>query len=86
VRRVLFLALPLALMGGGYRYVSGGQVVSMDGAYVETGKVGISTDVPGIVKEVSVTEDQHVMSARSCTASTIFPFESLSHAPRRRSA
>ena len=60
LRRVLFLVLPLALIVGGYRYVTGGQVVSMDDAYVEADKVGISTDVSGIVKEVSVAENQHV--------------------------
>jgi membrane fusion protein (multidrug efflux system) len=59
-RRLLFLVLPLALIVGGYRYVTGGQIVSMDDAYVEADKVGISTDVSGIVKEVSVADDQHV--------------------------
>jgi membrane fusion protein (multidrug efflux system) len=60
VRRLLFLVLPLALIVGGYRYVTGGQVVSMDDAYVEADKVGISTDVTGIVKDVAVAENQHV--------------------------
>jgi membrane fusion protein (multidrug efflux system) len=32
----------------------------MDDAYVEADKVGVSTDVPGIVAEVGVTENQHV--------------------------
>ena len=32
----------------------------MDDAYVEADKVGVSTDVSGIVKEVDVTENQHV--------------------------
>jgi membrane fusion protein, multidrug efflux system len=60
MRRALFLLLPLALIAGGYWYVAGGQVVSMDDAYVEADKVGISTDVSGIVKDVDVTENQHV--------------------------
>jgi membrane fusion protein (multidrug efflux system) len=60
LRRVLFMLLPLALIGGGYRYVTGGQVLSTDDAYVEADKVGISTDVSGIVKEVDVAENQHV--------------------------
>jgi membrane fusion protein (multidrug efflux system) len=59
-RRVLFLLLPFALIGGGYRYITGGQVMSTDDAYVEADKVGISTDVSGIVKEVDVAENQHV--------------------------
>jgi membrane fusion protein (multidrug efflux system) len=61
VRWALFALLPLALIGGGYWYVTGGQVMSTDDAYVEAETVGISTDVSGIVKEVDVTENQHVV-------------------------
>ena len=57
---MLFALLPLALIGGGYWYVTGGQVMSTDDAYVEADKVGISTDVAGIVKEVDVRNNQHV--------------------------
>ena len=60
VRPALFLLLPLALIAGGYWYVTGGQLMSTDDAYVEADKVGVSTDVSGIVKEVDVTENQHV--------------------------
>ena len=60
VRWALFALLPLALIAGGYRYVTGGQVMSMDDAYVEADKVGVSTDVSGIVSQVDVTENQHV--------------------------
>jgi membrane fusion protein, multidrug efflux system len=60
VRWALFLLLPLALIVGTYWYVTGGQIVSMDDAYVEADKVGVSTDVSGIVKEVNVAENQHV--------------------------
>jgi membrane fusion protein (multidrug efflux system) len=60
VRHVLFLLLPLALIAGAYWYVTGGKVMSTGDAYVEADKVGISTDVPGIVKEIDVTENQHV--------------------------
>jgi membrane fusion protein (multidrug efflux system) len=60
LRWALFLLLPLALIVGAYWYVTGGQIVSMDDAYVEADKVGVSTDVSGIVKEVSVAENQHV--------------------------
>src|ERR1700721_786449 len=59
-RRTLFALLPVALIGGGYWYVTGGRVMSTDDAYVEADKVGVSTDVSGIVKEVDVTENQHV--------------------------
>jgi membrane fusion protein (multidrug efflux system) len=57
VRGALFILLPLALIAGGYWYVTGGQVMSADDAYVEADKVRISTDVSGIVKEVDVTEN-----------------------------
>src|SRR5580704_9292436 len=60
MRRGLFLLLPVALIGGGYWYVTGGQVTSMDDAYVEADKVGVSTDISGTVKQVDVTENQHV--------------------------
>ncbi|MEA2954669.1 MAG: rane fusion protein multidrug efflux system, partial [Alphaproteobacteria bacterium] len=60
LRWALFALLPLALIAGGYWYVTGGQVMSTDDAYVEADKVGISTDVSGIVNEIDVTENQHV--------------------------
>jgi membrane fusion protein, multidrug efflux system len=60
VRPVLFALLPLALIGGGYWYVTGGRVITMDDAYVEADKVGVSTDVSGVVKEVDVIENQRV--------------------------
>jgi membrane fusion protein (multidrug efflux system) len=63
-RRPMFALLPLALIIGAYWYITGGQVVSMDDAYVEADKVGVSTDVPGIVKEVAVTENQHVQAGQ----------------------
>jgi membrane fusion protein (multidrug efflux system) len=56
----LFSLLPLALLAGAYWYVIGGQVMSTDDAYVAADKVGVSTDVSGIVKEVDVTEHEHV--------------------------
>jgi membrane fusion protein, multidrug efflux system len=64
IRRVLFTLLPLALIGGGYWYVTGGQSLSTDDAYVEADKVGVSTDVSGIVKEVDVAENHHVESGQ----------------------
>jgi membrane fusion protein (multidrug efflux system) len=60
VRWTLFALLPLALIAGAYWYVTGGRVMSTDDAYVEADKVGVSTDVSGIVKEVDVAENQHV--------------------------
>ena len=60
LRRALFALLPLALIAGGYWYVTGGEVMSTDDAYVEADTVGVSTDVAGIVKDVDVTNNQHV--------------------------
>ena len=59
LRPLMFALLPVTLVVGAYWYVSGGQVISMDDAYVEADKVGVSTDVAGIVKDVDVTENQH---------------------------
>jgi membrane fusion protein, multidrug efflux system len=60
VRWGLFALLPLALIAGGYGYVAGGQIMSTDDAYVDARKVGVSTDVAGIVKDVDVSDNQHV--------------------------
>src|SRR5580704_14499446 len=60
VRWALFALLPLALTAGGYWHVTGGQVMSTDDAYVQADTVGLSTDVAGIVKEIDVSENQHV--------------------------
>src|ERR1700738_1448424 len=59
-RWALFPLLPLVLIAAGYWYVTGGQVMSIDDAYVEADKVGISTDVSGIVKQVEVAQNQRV--------------------------
>ena len=63
-RLVLFLLLPLVLIAGTWWYVTGGQVMSTDDAYVEADKVGVSTDVSGIVKDVDVSENQHVQAGQ----------------------
>lgn len=59
-RQLLFALLPVALIAGGYTYVTGGQVMSTDNAYVQADIVGISTDVAGIVSEVDVRDNQPV--------------------------
>jgi membrane fusion protein (multidrug efflux system) len=60
VRRILFALLPIALVIGGYVYVTGGQVMSTDNAYVEANTVGVSTDVAGTVASVDVHDNQVV--------------------------
>ena len=64
IRWVLFALLPLALIIGGYWYVAGGQVMSTDDAYVNAQKVGVSTDVSGIVQDVAVKENDHVAAGQ----------------------
>ena len=59
-----FALLPIALIVGGYWYVTGGQVMSTDDAYVDAEKVGISTDVSGIVQDVDVKENEHVTAGQ----------------------
>jgi len=60
VRWMLFALLPLVLIAGGYFYVTGGQIMSTDDAYVQAERVGISTDVSGIVQDVAVKDNEHV--------------------------
>ncbi len=60
IRWTLFALLPLVLILGCIWYVTGGKIMSTDDAYVEADKVGISTDVSGIVQEVDVKENRHV--------------------------
>jgi membrane fusion protein, multidrug efflux system len=64
IRWGLFALLPLVLLVGVYLYVTGGQVMSTDDAYVQADKVGISTDVSGIVQDVAVKDNQHVDAGR----------------------
>ena len=63
-RWALFALAPLALIGGAYVYVTGGRVTTMEDAYVEADKVGVSTDVSGIVSEVDVKENQPVQAGQ----------------------
>ena len=60
LRPVLFALLPIALIAGGYLYVTGGAAMETDNAYVQADTVGISTDVSGMVQQVLVTDNQKV--------------------------
>jgi membrane fusion protein, multidrug efflux system len=64
LRVVLFAALPVALVAGGYYYVTGGQYVSVDNAYVEAKLAGISTDVGGTVQAVEVHDNDKVKAGQ----------------------
>jgi membrane fusion protein (multidrug efflux system) len=63
-RRGLYGLLPLVLLVGGIWYLAGGRIMSTDNAYVNADTVGISTDIAGIVKDVDVTENQHVVAGQ----------------------
>src|SRR5258705_6140432 len=59
-RPLMFALLPVALIVGGYFYVTGGAIMSTDNAYVQADMVGLSTDVAGIVTQVLVHDNQKV--------------------------
>src|SRR5690606_37179688 len=62
-RRLLMLALPLALLaGGGYVWLTGGRYVTTDNAYVHQPLVPVSADVPGRIVEVAVAQNQPVQA------------------------
>ncbi|MGV8916994.1 MAG: HlyD family secretion protein [Pseudomonas sp.] len=60
VRTGLFLLLPVLALAGAWLYVTGGQIVSTDNAYIQADRVGVSTDVAGIIASVEVTDNQAV--------------------------
>jgi membrane fusion protein, multidrug efflux system len=64
MRWVLFALLPVALIVGAYLDISGGQVMSTDDAYVQADRVGVSTDVSGIVQDVAVKDNQYVAAGQ----------------------
>jgi membrane fusion protein, multidrug efflux system len=74
LRWSLFALLPLVMIAGAYWYVTGGQVMSTDDAYVEADKVGISTDVSGIVKEIDVSNNQDVTAGQALFRMDDLPF------------
>jgi len=63
-RWALFALLPLLLIAAGYWYVTGGDVMSTDDAYINAEKVAISTDVSGIVQDVEVSNNQQVAAGQ----------------------
>ncbi len=75
LRAGLFLLLPIALVALGCLYVFGGQVVSTDNAYIQADRVGVSTDVAGIVASVDVTDNQQVSKGQVLFRLRPEPFE-----------
>ena len=60
LRPLLFALLPIALIIGGYIYVTGGAIMTTDNAYVQADVVGVSNDIAGIVSQVLVRDNQKV--------------------------
>ncbi|WP_438750963.1 HlyD family secretion protein [Pararhizobium sp. O133] len=63
-RPILFALLPIALVVGGYYYVTGGQIMETDNAYLQADMVGVTTDVAGIVASVDVHENEAVKAGQ----------------------
>ena len=59
-RTILLAALPVALVVGGYLYVTGGAVMSTDNAYVRAQTLNVSTDVSGTVVAIDVHNNEFV--------------------------
>jgi membrane fusion protein (multidrug efflux system) len=75
LRWALFLVVPIALVVGAYFYFEGGAYMTTDDAYVEADKVGLSTDVSGMVKSVDVKDNQHVAAGQVLFRLDPLPFQ-----------
>ena len=73
-RRILFSLLPLALLVGGYFYVTGGRYMSTDNAYVQTDILGVSTDVSGLIASIDVHENEEVEAGQTLFTLKSEPF------------
>ena len=61
IRLTLMVLGPLAvIIVGGYYYVVGGRYVSTENAYVKADKIAISTNIPGRVIEVLISDNEKV--------------------------
>jgi membrane fusion protein (multidrug efflux system) len=75
LRWALFLLLPLALIVGAYFYFEGGAYMSTDDAYIKADKVGLSTDVSGMVEAIEVSDNQHVTAGQVLFRLDPLPFQ-----------
>ncbi len=75
LRWALFLLLPIVLMVGAYFYFEGGAFLSIDDAYIEADKVGLSTDVSGMVEAIEVSDNQHVTAGQVLFRLDPLPFQ-----------
>ncbi|MBV6821625.1 HlyD family secretion protein [Pseudomonas sp. PD9R] len=74
-RVALFTLLPIGLLVGGYLYVTGGQIISTDNAYIQADHVGVSTDVSGLVASIDVKDNQRVAQGQVLFTLKPEPFE-----------
>jgi membrane fusion protein, multidrug efflux system len=75
LRWALFLLLPIVLIVGAYFYLEGGAYTSTDDAYIEADKVGLSTDVSGMVEAIEVSDNQHVTAGQVLFRLDPLPFQ-----------
>jgi len=75
LRWALFLLLPLVLIVVAYFYFEGGAYMSTDDAYIEADKVGLSTDVSGMVEAIEVRDNQHVTAGQALFRLDPLPFQ-----------
>ncbi len=65
IRAVLMLGgLAAVAVGAGYYWLSSGQWMSSDDAYVNSDKVALSTDISGVIKDVPVHEGEQVKAGQ----------------------
>ena len=75
LRWALFLLLPIALIAGTYFYFEGGAYTSTDDAFIEADKVGLSTDVSGMVEAIEVGDNEHVTAGQVLFRLDPLPFQ-----------
>lgn len=71
----LFLLAPISVVACAAWYVLGGQIVSTDNAYIQAERVGVSTDVAGIVAAIEVSDNQSVSKGQVLFRLKPEPFE-----------
>jgi membrane fusion protein (multidrug efflux system) len=64
VLRAAIFILPITIIGGALIYAAGGTTISTDHAHVSARRIGISSDVAGLVSEVDVVNNQHVTAGQ----------------------
>jgi membrane fusion protein (multidrug efflux system) len=76
-RTGLFLLLPVILLGTAWAYLTGGRYIATDSAYIQAERVGVATDVSGLVAEVEVQDNQQVSKGQVLFRLRAMPFETV---------